>query len=173
MKSNKIAIVGFMGSGKTTVGLLLSNLLNYFFYDLDEYIERKEGKEIKDIFSEYGEEYFRDLESFYLEELVEKHNQIVISTGGGIVKREVNRKILKEKTFVIFLDGDFEVFMNRLKDSGEREKRPLMSLSREELYNLWLARRPLYKEIASLKVRVNNKTPYQIVEEILDFYGKM
>ncbi len=173
MKRDKISVVGFMGSGKTTIGLLLANFLNYFFYDLDGYIEKKEGKSIKNIFADYGEEYFRNLESFYLEELIEKHNKIVISTGGGIIKREINRKLLKEKTFVVFLDGSFEVFMNRLEGTEEKDKRPLMSLGKDELYNLWISRKPLYEEVATLKINVDSKTPYQIVREILDFYGKM
>ncbi len=170
MKKNKISIIGFMGSGKTTVGLLLSKSLNFSFIDLDDYIEKKEGKSIKEIFFVKGEEYFRERESFYLKEVIKNQEKIVIATGGGIIKREENRIILKEKTFVVYLKGDFSVLMQRLNSGIEKEKRPLLSLDVDELYNLWISRKPLYESIPDLIIDIENKSPFQIVEEILNSY---
>lgn len=173
MKKDKISLIGFMGSGKTTVGLLLSKFLNFSFIDLDEYIEKKEGKSIKNIFMSNGEEYFRDLESLCLKEVINQKEKVVIATGGGIIKREDNRNILKEKTFVVYLEGDFFVLIKRLRNLTEKEKRPLLLLDSDELYKLWLDRKSYYESIADLTIVVDNKTPYKIAKEIVDQYGKM
>lgn len=173
MKKDKISLVGFMGSGKTTVGLLLSKFLNFSFVDLDEYIERKEGKSIRDIFSNFGEEYFRELESVCLEEVLNQKEKTVIATGGGIIKREENRNILRSKTFVVYLEGDFLVLSRRLNNILEKEKRPLLSLGLNNLYKLWLERKFYYESIADLIINVDNKTPYEIAKEIIEKYGKM
>ena len=94
--NRNIVLIGMPASGKSTIGKLLSKKINYEYYDADKYLERKENVKISTLFSEKGEEYFRNLETKYLRELSQK-NGIIISTGGGAVKREENMKILKEK----------------------------------------------------------------------------
>ena len=84
-----IVLIGMPASGKTTISELLAEKLEMEKYDADIYLEEMEGRLIKDIFSEFGEDYFRDLEEKYTNELSEKNN-IIISTGGGVIKREKN-----------------------------------------------------------------------------------
>ena len=84
-----IVLIGMPASGKTTISELLAEKLDMIRYDADVYLEEKEGKLIKEIFSEYGEDHFRDLEEKYTKELSDKEN-IIISTGGGVIKREKN-----------------------------------------------------------------------------------
>ena len=100
MKS--IFLVGFMGAGKTTVGSILSEKMNFDFCDTDQMIVEEESREIVNIFKTDGEEYFRDLESKKLYEVQNRENTI-FSTGGGIILREENREILN-KNFSIYLN---------------------------------------------------------------------
>ncbi len=89
----KIVIIGMPGSGKTTIGKILSKELNLKFYDMDEYIQETRSKTIMELF-ENGEDYFRDIETEACRELADKSN-VLISTGGGVVKRKENIYILK------------------------------------------------------------------------------
>ncbi|MCD7837157.1 MAG: shikimate kinase, partial [Lachnospiraceae bacterium] len=94
MKDN-IILIGFMGSGKTTLGVRLSYRLRMPVEDTDKLIERKEGKAISDIFEEKGEEYFREKETELLEEISTRRYARIISTGGGAPVRKENRALLK------------------------------------------------------------------------------
>ena len=115
-----IVLIGMPASGKSTIGKLLSKKINYEYYDVDKYLERKENVKISTLFSEKGEEYFRNLETKYLRELSQK-NGIIISTGGGAVKREENMEILKEKGIVVFLSRKIEDIAKE-----NHEARPLL-----------------------------------------------
>ena len=106
-RNRNIVLIGMPASGKSTVGKLLSKKINYEYYDADKYLEKKENVKISTLFSEKGEEHFRNLETKYLRELSQK-NRIIISTGGGAVKREENMEILKEKGIVVFLSRKIE-----------------------------------------------------------------
>jgi shikimate kinase/3-dehydroquinate synthase len=95
----RIFLVGMMGSGKSTIGKRVSEVLDLQFIDMDEEIERREGRSVRRIFEEDGEEYFRLKEKELLRELVERDN-VVVATGGGVVIDPENRELLKkEKTF--------------------------------------------------------------------------
>ena len=100
----KVFLVGPMGTGKSTTGRNLSEKLDFDFYDTDKLIEKVEGRKIKDIFEQDGEDYFRQKESEALSETKILRN-VVIATGGGIVEKEENRLFLKNEDKVIFLDS--------------------------------------------------------------------
>ena len=117
-----VVLIGHMGSGKSTIGKILAKKLNWRFYDSDREIEKKQKKSIEDIFKEKGETYFRKLEKIYISKLV-KRKKSVIAIGGGSVKVQKIRKILKKETISIFLKVDIETLLKRLKN---KKNRPLL-----------------------------------------------
>ena len=117
-----VALVGHMGSGKSTVGPLLGKLMKCNHVDLDVVIANQAGRSIGVIFEEKGEKAFRDFEELALESKISNQEPLVISTGGGIVERAANRELLKEKSFVIWLRADTETLVKRV---GNHPLRPL------------------------------------------------
>lgn len=171
MKAN-IALIGFMGSGKTTVGRQLAKALDMKFIDIDKMISMKEKKSIPEIFKEYGEKYFRDREREIIEE-ESRENNIVIATGGGAIIDNENLKNLKKTSFVVYLDATIECIYERIKDSKHR---PLILESDDvfskikELYDkrLWL-----YKISGDYSVSIDLDTITQdTVEKIKEAYIK-
>ena len=156
-----------MGAGKTTVGMELAKKLNYKLIDTDHSIENDQSREIKDIFSEDGELFFRNLETRKLKELINVENAI-ISTGGGIILKDENRSILNN-LFTIYLKADFENIFNRIKQDTSR---PL--LLTDDPYNtakdIFKSRQSVYESF-KIHVRTDNKTPQQVVEEIINLYN--
>lgn len=154
-----IVLIGMPASGKTTISELLAEKLGMEKYDVDVYLEEKEEKLIKDIFSEFGEEYFRDLEEKYTHELSEKKG-IIISTGGGVIKREKNIENLKKNGIVIFLDREPEEIAKE-----DHTLRPLLQdiANIEKLYG---ERYNLYKDYADYTVK-NNSSLEQVIETII------
>lgn len=161
-----IALIGFMGSGKSTVGRELARKMAYLFVDTDEEIERKAKKSIPEIFEEHGEKYFRRLEEEVLSEIIENNEEMVISTGGGIVLSERNRRILREKTITILLQAGVEELYNRLKDETNR---PLLAVEnpQEEIKRL-LEEREEYYNTADIKVNTDGLQVAEIVELIVE-----
>ncbi len=156
-----------MGAGKTTVGMELAKKLNYKLIDTDHSIENDQSREIKDIFSEEGELFFRNLETLKLKELINVENAI-ISTGGGIILKDENRSILNN-LFTIYLKADFENIFNRIKQDTSR---PL--LLTDDPYNtakdIFKSRQSVYESF-KIHVCTDNKTPHQVVEEIINLYN--
>ena len=156
-----------MGAGKTTVGMELAKKLNYKLIDTDHSIENDQSREIKDIFSEDGELFFRNLETLKLKELVNVENAI-ISTGGGIILKDENRSILNN-LFTIYLKADFENIFDRIKQDTSR---PL--LLTDDPYNtakdIFKSRQSVYESF-KIHVCTDNKTPHQVVEEIINLYN--
>ena len=141
-----------MGAGKTTVGMELAKKLNYKLIDTDHSIENDQSREIKDIFSQDGESFFRNLETLKLKELTNVENA-VISTGGGIILKDENRSILNN-LFTIYLKADFENIFNRIKQDTSR---PL--LLTDDPYNtakdIFKSRQSVYE---SFKIHVPRTT---------------
>jgi len=158
----RVALIGFMGCGKTTVGRLLSARLGYAFLDLDQWLERRGGRSIRRIFQESGEEAFRDLESSALQELSSRR-RVVIAAGGGAPVREANRPFFREAA-TFYLEISFEEFLQRTAASRER---PLLGRPPEELAALFAARLPVYREVGE-RVLSEGRTPAQVAEEILE-----
>ena len=122
--NTNIILIGFMGSGKTTVGRELSKELDKPFIDMDEEIEKMENITISEIFKINGEKYFRDIETNFLKSF--KDTDSIISTGGGVILKEENTKLLKQLGKIIFLHADINHILNNLK---EDDSRPLLQTS--------------------------------------------
>ncbi len=156
MKDN-IALIGFMGSGKTTVGRALSKLMDMKFVDIDKVISAREKKSINEIFEEKGQIYFRDLEREIIAQESLKNN-CVISTGGGSILDNENIKRLRETSFVVYLDCTIECLYQRLKNSTTR---PILNATedrRKIIEELYEKRRFLYEISADYTVKIDEKT---------------
>lgn len=158
MKS-RIVLIGMPGSGKTTIGKILAKQLKIKFYDMDDYIQEMTSKTIAELF-EKGEDYFRNIETQACRELSEKNN-ILISTGGGVIKKKENIDILKQDSMIIFLNRPVE---NILQDV-DVSKRPLLKDGKEKVLNLYKERYELYKEAAD-KIVINNGTINDVIHEL-------
>lgn len=165
-----IILIGFMGSGKTEVGKRLAERLSYTFVDTDDVIEKKVGKSISDIFDEYGEDYFRDLETEVVKELsgIRRH---VISTGGGIVINRDNILNLKQMGLVVWLKASPGTIYERVRYGSQR---PLLKVDKplEEIKRLLELREPLYAE-ADISIEVGGLQVEKIVNIIVGAYKKI
>ena len=161
MVYDNIVLIGFMGSGKTSVGKALARGLFKKFVDVDSVIEKEQGCSISDIFANKGEEYFRSLEQKCINELTEKTGQI-ISTGGGL---PIYSKI-SQKSLIINIDADFDVILKRLSIK-ERAKRPLLQ-DESKAYALFQEREDVYRELADFSVDANQSIP-TFIHVALDF----
>lgn len=162
-----IILIGFMGTGKTTVGKELARLKEMKFLDMDFEIEKKENKTIKQIFKEHGEVYFRRIESALLKEVYCLENTI-ISTGGGIIENESNAEILKNTKNVIWLDGNVNTIVNNLKN--EIDKRPKLKDVKDikaYVQDLLNHRYEKYEKCSNIKISIDDKNIAQVVREIL------
>lgn len=169
MESMIISLVGFMATGKSSIGFQLADELNYNFYDTDELIEEKAGLTIPEIFDTYGEKYFRNLEKEVLKEILNNRNNMVLATGGGIVLSETNRARLKEFTCPVLLFATAEEILRRVDISS----RPLLADAPEPLkkINTMLKKREdAYNEF-EIKIMTDKKTEKQVVEEIIKITG--
>ena len=164
-KYKNIYLIGLMGSGKTTLGKILSKKLDKHFYDSDQVIEEKLGVNVPMIFEYEGEAGFREREKDILKELVSKQN-IVLATGGGIILSESNRNLLAKNGIVIYLQSNQKDLVLRMKND---KTRPLLKNGNVELIikKLCQEREPLYEEIADFKITTKNKRIYEVVNEII------
>ena len=160
-----IILIGFMGCGKSSVGKALSEALNCSRVDTDTMIEEQAGRKISDIFRESGEEYFRELETKALEQLMHVQEQNVIAVGGGLPVRPVNREYLKKLGRVVYLTAEVETLTERLQGD---DTRPL--LQGEELQKrireLMDARGEIYDSVADERIATDGKSVLQIVKEL-------
>ena len=154
----KICIIGMPGSGKSTIGRILSKKLNYKFFDTDENIEDETKTKIKDIFAHEGEAHFRGLETRVLSKLL-KINKVVISTGGGIILK--NKNILN-KCFNIYLQCDEDVLIER---ASRNKDRPLLYKDiKKNMKNLFNERKDIYNDLADLKINTKKDIQKTITE---------
>jgi len=158
----KIYLVGFMGCGKSAIGRRLSYFLRLPYYDMDHEIVRQQGMSIPEIFEQYGEAYFRNLETEFL--LNFRNESCIIATGGGVAMSEENRKIMRRSGLVFFLDATFEDIYVRIRND---KNRPIVQRStKEELELLYHTRRKFYKVSGHIRVLTEGRTLRQIVEYI-------
>lgn len=169
MKKNNLTLIGFMGTGKTSIARKLSQKIKWKVIDLDAEIEKREKKKIVAIFADHGEPYFRRLERAMLKEALQKEN-CVISTGGGIVLNPLNRKDLKKKSLVVCLTTNLQEIKAR---TTQNRKRPLLNTKNtfQTLQNLLKSRRPLYKETGEFFVSTTGKTACESAKTIIKRLG--
>lgn len=167
---DKIFLIGFMGSGKTTIGKLLSQIAGFTFIDTDQMIEENTNMKIYDIFHQKGEEYFRQIEAEVLNNLKETR-QCIISCGGGIILQEENRSILKKEGKTVFLNGSIKHIIDRIDKNNDRPiLAPFMESDSNKKYgaaqNILDSRMPYYMETAHIIIDTDHKKPEEIAEEI-------
>ncbi|MEG2670057.1 MAG: shikimate kinase [Oscillospiraceae bacterium] len=157
-----IILIGMPGCGKTTIGKMLADDLKYQFCDLDIKIENEQKLAITQIFSEYGESRFRELENLALVDAMNKKDSI-ISTGGGIIKRTENVEIMRKFGIVVFIDRPIE---NIISDV-DIKSRPLLLDSKNNLYKLFDERYDLYRNACDLHI-INNESMDKVTKNIID-----
>jgi shikimate kinase len=167
--AKNIVITGFMGTGKTTVGRIVADLLGWTFYDLDKIISRRDNRSISEIFAESGEAYFRELESLVIDELRLLENA-VIAVGGGAFISDDNRLKMAENGVIFCLTAEPEEIVRRLADKNDR---PLLSVSQklERINKLMSARKAVYDK-SSYTIDTTKLTPAEIAGEIERIFMK-
>ena len=164
MKDN-IILIGFMGCGKTSVGIRLSYKRRQTMIDTDKWIEKKQKKTVSEIFETCGEEAFRRMETQCLEELVGTAERQIISVGGGLPMRKENHTLLKELGKVFYLKVTPEAVYERLKGDTTR---PLLQVEdpMERIRELMERRTPVYESCADVILEVSDKSFEEILGEI-------
>lgn len=149
-KKDSIIFIGIMGSGKTTIGKKIAQIMDYDFIDTDQEIERITGMKVSEIFKKEGELRFRSEETLALKR-IGKEAPAVIATGGGIVLKKENRDIIKNMGIVVYLDADVDVITERV---SRNKNRPLLREGniREKVQKLSEERKNLYLEIADIVI---------------------
>jgi shikimate kinase len=166
----KIALIGYMASGKSTIGKILAKELNLSFIDLDHYISDREQMSIPEIFTQKGEIYFRKIETKYLLEVLEKEQEFILSLGGGTPCYGNNMEIiLNSDAASVYLKASITTITERIR-TGKR-KRPLVAhLSNEELPEFigkHLFERQFYYLQSNHSITVDGKQKYEIVDDLL------
>ena len=166
MKTN-IALIGFMGVGKTAVGKVLAEKLGRSFVELDSLIEQKAGKSIPDIFQQDGEAAFRELEIEVTKE-VSKDRNLVIACGGGLVLNKINIDRLRRQSRIVYLTASPEVILKRV--SGDGDERPLLKAANKALNirELLRFRKPFYERAADITIDTSKLDTDSIVEQIMN-----
>jgi len=168
-KKTNIVLIGFMGTGKTSVGLRISEITGMRFVDTDDIIEDESKMSISEIFSKMGEDYFRDLESESVKKVSQLSNH-VISTGGGVVKRGQNVNNLKSTGIIFCLDTTPELIMQRTKNYSHR---PLLQVEDpvSHICKMLREREPFYA-CADHRIDTSNLTINQVAEKIIGIFFK-
>ncbi len=164
MKSN-IALIGFMGAGKSAVGKVLARELNKEFIEMDSLIEQKAGKPIPEIFQQDGEVAFRELEIEVTKDVSRNRNQ-VIACGGGIVLNKINIDRLRKSSVIVYLTASPRVIMKRVSNG---EERPLLKVANPTLtiQELLRYRKPFYERAADITINTSKMNVDSIAEQII------
>jgi shikimate kinase len=168
MKSN-VVLIGFMGSGKTTTGKRLSELIGVSFIDTDTIIEESFGMSILKLFEQKGEKFFRNEEQKLCDKL-KNQTDLVISTGGGVILQHKNVESLSHNGIIIYLKSNLETLLPRIK---ENVTRPLFLNAKEEKFaELYRRRHDLYMKVAHHVIDASKKTIEEIVTDIVNIIKK-
>jgi len=166
----RIALIGYRGSGKSTIARILAKELGYKLIELDRLIDERSGASIPEIVSKFGWERFRELETELLKEALNQED-VVLDLGGGIVEKEGNRELISRHCFVVWLKASPEVLIARIKESSHRPSLTGKSFI-EEVPEVLARREPLYSSIAELVVDTEKNSPEQAVKEIIRALAK-
>ncbi len=160
-----IILTGFMGTGKTAVGRRLAMLLNMELIDVDTEIEKSQQMTINEIFRQFGEPRFREIETEMIQKLSERKD-VIISTGGGAVLKQKNMDALRKQGIIICLMASPQTILKR---TSHNSNRPLLKVEDpfEKIKELLNFRKPFYEK-ADILIDTEDKTPLQIAEEIID-----
>ena len=172
MKDTKnIFLIGLMGSGKTTIGRILSKTLNKKFYDSDHVVEEKTGVKVPLIFEYEGEIGFRKREESVLKDLV-CHKDIILATGGGVILSKNNCKLLADNGHVVYLKSNCEDLVARM--AGD-QSRPLLQEGdlKKTLESLFEFRDPMYASISDYIIETAGKRAKEVSNEIESFIKKL
>ena len=161
-----IILVGLRGSGKSTVGKIISRKLNKTFYDLDSIIIKKEKKTIPELVGKYGWEYFRERETETIKEISKGENS-VIATGGGTIKKNENIDMLKKKGKFIFLKTSLEQITARIGDDKSRPSLEGKKSFIDEMQEIWIMRKPIYEQVEDIIIETDDKSPEEVANEII------
>ena len=167
MKSNKnIVLIGMMGSGKSSIGKILSKKLKLTYVDIDNKIEESEDLKISEIFKKYGENYFRKIEEKISLKYLSSENSIISLGGGGFLNTSI-RKICEKNCFTFWLDWKNETIIKRIYKS---KKRPLaINLNKGQINNLIKERSKFYR-LSDYKINCDKLDKAEIINKILDIY---
>jgi shikimate kinase len=158
-RNNNIVLIGMPGSGKSTIGSLVSQQLHAKFLDLDHYIETRENKKIPELFL-LGEAYFRQIESNAVQEIY-RNNFVVIATGGGIVTRPKNMALLRKTGIIFYIERPIQMILESLDITN----RPLLVKNRNKIYTLYQERKHLYETYCHYCI-INNESLEAATEQI-------
>ena len=165
LKKN-LVFLGMMGSGKSSVGFLVSKKLNVKFIDIDNIIENKTGMKISNIFQEKGENYFRNLEEKTTLKFLKTTNAVISLGGGGFINQKIRNEVLTNH-FSFWLNWDSKILLKKIKNS---KKRPMaFNSTNEEIISLIKKRSQIYSE-AEFKINCNKLTKNEIVKKVINIY---
>ena len=161
-----IFLIGFMGSGKSTISKMLAEKLNITRVEMDEMIVQEQSMPITEIFEKFGETHFRNIETDFVRRLQEQDG-VVVSCGGGAVLREENRSMMKQSGVIVLLTAKPETILERVKYSTDR---PILNgnMTVEYISGLMEKRRACYEEAADFTVATDDKSSEEICLEILN-----
>jgi shikimate kinase len=168
VQRNNIVLVGFMGTGKSTIGRFLAEKLGWELVDTDHYIEKQEGMSIAELFSKQGEAYFRAAETRAIQAIMNRTHQVV-ATGGGAVLAADNRVSLKTNGYVVALTASVETIVQRV--GGDRN-RPLLQGKASEVVPQLLERRKHAYDFADLTISTDRLRIEFIAQRLLEAYHK-
>ena len=167
MKKN-LVLVGMMGSGKSTIGYLLSKSINFKYEDVDKLIEKENGQKISNIFEKKGEQYFRNLEEKLTLKLLKNKKIIIALGGGGFINKNIRKEVLSNSVS-FWLNWKSSTIIQRIQKS---KKRPLaINSSENDLKKMISDRSKIYSD-ANFKINCENLTKNMIIKQIIDIYEK-
>ena len=161
-----IFLIGFMGAGKSTIARALQRELGFPLIEMDERIVKEQGMSINDIFAQYGEDHFRDIESQLIVD-IGKEEPSIVSCGGGVVVRPQNTQNMKEIGRIVFLKATPETIYERVKNSTDR---PILNghMNVEYIAELMGQRQSKYEAAATIRVKTDGLTPDAVAQKIIE-----
>tara|TARA_Y100000590_G_scaffold469156_1_gene655188 strand:+ start:8511 stop:9032 length:522 start_codon:yes stop_codon:yes gene_type:complete len=165
-----IVLIGMMGVGKSAIGRRLSQILQIPFLDIDKIIEQKEGKAIAKIFTENGEEFFRNIELKISMDILQENSHTIISTGGGAIMHETIRNKILSDNRSIWLNLSKDQILKRVQKNSTR---PLIKKNPQKVINELIKDRLIYYQMADIHINCNNKNINKCANEIIQKLNEM